>query len=114
MILEPGRAINVSDMPIDLEPLPDSEVFSGTPASGAAVFTNFSGSEIGVWEMTLGTATDVEADEVFVVLAGRARLEFTDRDLPPVELVPGVVVRLESGMHTVWTVTEPLRKLWIG
>ena len=45
----------------------------------------------------------VEADEVFVVLAGSATLEFEEPPLPPVELAPGVVVRLSAGMRTVWT-----------
>ena len=34
--------------------------------------------ELGVWEMTAGAMRDVEADEVFLVIAGRATVEFVD------------------------------------
>ncbi len=57
---------------------------------------------------------DVEDDEVFVVLAGEATVEFIDPVLPPIELRAGSVVRLESGMHTVWTVRETLRKVYVA
>ena len=57
---------------------------------------------------------DVEADEVFVVLAGDATVEFEDPALPPIELRPGSIVRLDEGMRTVWTVRETLRKVYIA
>ncbi|MGO2112599.1 MAG: cupin domain-containing protein, partial [Pseudoclavibacter sp.] len=66
------------------------------------------------WEMTPGTATDTEADEVFVVLAGRARIEFLDPPLPAIDVGPGSLVRLAEGMSTRWTVTETLRKVFIA
>lgn len=64
--------------------------------------------------MTPGTASDIEADEVFVVLSGRALIEFVDPALPSVKVGPGSVVRLGEGMRTTWTVTETLRKVYVA
>jgi hypothetical protein len=76
--------------------------------------------------------SDVETDEVFVVIAGRATVRF-DRDpilgetvpnetvpnetVPNetvLQLAPGSVARLAAGQRTVWTVTETLRKIYIA
>ena len=69
--------------------------------------------EVGVWEMTPGTATDVEVDEVFVVLAGSATVSFDD-DGEQVELAPGSVVRLRAGERTTWVVRETIRKIYVA
>ena len=69
---------------------------------------------VGVWEHSPGVSTDVEADEVFVVLAGSGVLSFDAPALPPVTLAAGVIVRLTEGMRTTWTVTETLRKVYIA
>jgi len=92
--------------------LPDDQVVEGTPSAGFVELDDDAG--IGVWEHTPGVSTDVEADEVFVVLAGSGTLAFEEPALPPVELRPGSVVRLEAGMRTVWTVRETLRKVYIA
>jgi len=62
--------------------------------------------------MSPGVATDTEVDEVFIVLSGRGEVCFDDGEV--VELRPGVVVRLRAGEHTVWTVSESLRKVYIA
>ncbi|TRW44959.1 cupin domain-containing protein [Georgenia yuyongxinii] len=75
------------------------------------------GLDVGVWEMSAGTMTDVEADELFVVLAGRATVEILPVNgftAAVATLRPGTVMRLAAGMHTVWTVTEPLRKVYVA
>jgi uncharacterized cupin superfamily protein len=72
----------------------------------------FGGLEFGVWEMRPGTETDVEADEVFVVLSGRGTIDFP-RTGRRIDLAPGDVVRLSAGDETVWTVTETLRKVYV-
>lgn len=114
MKLASGHAIDAQGTALAHEPLPVDEVVEGSPATATVELGEFSGATIGIWEMTEGVATDVESDEVFVVLAGRARIDFTDRDLAPLEVGPGDIVRLEAGMHTRWTVTETLRKVWIA
>ena len=64
--------------------------------------------------MTPGAMRDVEADEVFVVLAGAATVEFDRPGAAADRAAPGSVVRLEAGMRTVWTVRETLRKVYVA
>lgn len=90
--------------PGTLKPLPSEQVVAGSPSAGV----------IGVWEMTNGTATDTDVDEVFVVLADSATVSFESPELPSVELAPGSVVRLTAGMHTTWVVRETLRKIYLA
>ncbi|WP_134767982.1 cupin domain-containing protein [Nocardioides sp. 1609] len=68
--------------------------------------------ETGIWEAAPGTDVDVEADELFVVLAGRGTVRFDD-DGSELALQPGAVVRLRAGDRTTWTVTETLRKVYV-
>lgn len=67
--------------------------------------------EVGVWEHSVGTSTDIEVEEVFVVLQGKGTV--TCDQGGEIQLEPGTVGLLSSGAKTVWTITEPLRKVWI-
>lgn len=87
------------------------QLVAGAPTSGWLVLTDLDGVEVGLWQMTPGMITDTEADEVFCVVAGRGMVEFLDPVADPVELRPGVLVRLQSGWRTRWTITETLRKI---
>ena len=69
--------------------------------------------QVGIWEITPGVVTDVEADEFFVVLAGQATLTIED-DGTVIYLRPGSLVRLSAGMRTRWHVTETLRKVYLA
>jgi len=109
-VIVPGVDVDAAALTIPREPLPAEQVVAGTPSTGFVELTD----TIGVWEHTPGTSTDIEADEVFVVLSGSATLSFTDSALAPVELRAGSVVQLTEGMHTVWTVHETLRKVYIA
>ena len=66
---------------------------------------------VGVWQHGPGVSTDVEADEVFVVLSGRATIEFDEH--PTIECGPGDLVLLPAGASTRWTVHETLRKVYV-
>ena len=88
-----------------------SQIVAGAPTTATLTLDERDGRELGVWEMSPGAATDFEVDEMFVVLAGIATVEFVDSELPPIELRPGSLVRLTAGMRTVWTVRETLRKV---
>jgi len=115
-MLTPGLVVQATTIALEHELLPPDQVIAGAPTTGFAVLVEASlersGPEVGVWEMTPGTATDVEVDEVFVVLAGRATLLMPGLDA--VELTSGSVVQLTAGMVTTWIVYEPLRKLYIA
>ena len=90
------------------EPLDPSQVLDGDPRVAALVLAETAaGTESGVWRCTPGRLRDVEADETFVVLEGRATIEFAGGR---VELGPGDVCVLTAGTETVWTVHETLLK----
>ena len=114
--LKPGQALRVNRLPLDHRPVTAERTAIGTPTVGSLALTELDGFEIGVWELTEGTVYDVEMDEVFVVTAGRATVVIEPDSGHPVrrvELAPGTVMRLAAGMKTVWTVTEPLRKVYL-
>ena len=86
-----------------IEPVPIDQVVTGSPATGSLRSARSRGHEVGVWEMTPGAMSDVEADELFVVVSGRATVEFVDTGTWML-LGPGDVVQLRAGARTVWTV----------
>lgn len=105
--------------PIPLTPLPAEAVEAGSPATGASELGELGGCRIGLWEITPGVSRDVEADEVFVVLDGTARIDFLDpagdggATPRALHIAPGDVVRLRAGQRTRWTVHETLRKVYL-
>jgi uncharacterized cupin superfamily protein len=101
------------ELELEYEPVPADQVVAGAPQTGYATIDESDAGEIGVWEMTVGAMRDTEVSEVFVVIAGSATVEFVDPAHPALELAPGSVVKLDAGMQTVWTVHDPLRKIFI-
>ncbi|WP_136041298.1 MULTISPECIES: cupin domain-containing protein [unclassified Microbacterium] len=112
--LAAGAGVDAGVLVLTHEPLPAEEVLAGAPTTAVHELATLGGVEIGVWEMAPGTATDTEADEVFVVLSGRATISFASSGVPDLEVGPGSVVRLAEGMRTTWTVTETLRKVYVA
>lgn len=117
--LDAGTIAAADDLVLQHTAVPPDQVVAGTPATASVVLDEGPAVDVGVWEMTPGAMRDVEADEVFVVLSGRARVDFESAPgvVQPelaIELTPGAVVRLTAGMRTVWTVTETLRKVYIS
>lgn len=87
------------------------EIVAGEPAAAVRELDSVGGSDVGLWEMTVGTARDIEADEIFVVLSGAGVLTLADGS--EITLQPGLAVHLKAGEHTEWTITETLRKVYI-
>lgn len=115
--LKPGQALRVNRLPLEHGPVPAERVAVGTPTVASMALAELDGFEVGVWELTEGTTYDVEVDEVFVVTAGRASVVIEPQDGHPArkaELAPGTLMRLAAGMRTVWTVAEPLRKVYLN
>lgn len=108
-MIDPVAAASID---IPLEAVPAEQIVAGSPTAGFVSLGEIAGSEYGVWEMSVGAMSDVEADELFVVLAGAATVDLLD-DGSTITLSPGSVGRLTAGMRTVWTVTEPLRKVYV-
>ncbi|MEU9918577.1 hypothetical protein [Streptomyces sp. NPDC051001] len=70
------RCVNAHE--VELNPLPPEEhdILAGCPVAAAKPLGEFGGTEVGVWTLTTGAVRDIEADEVFVVLAGDATVRF--------------------------------------
>lgn len=109
-----GAAADAAALDLAHEPLPAASVLAGSPTTAILPLATIGKTEVGVWEMTPGTATDTETEEVFVVISGRATVRFLAPELPDLEVGPGSVVRLVEGMHTEWTVHETLRKVYVA
>ena len=110
--MKPNSLVHATSLFIEHEAVAPEQVAGGQPRTGVGRLGMFGGLEVGVWEMTPGVMRDIEADEVFVVLAGAATIEFAD-GTAPLTLKPGDVVRLAEGAQTIWTVTERLRKVYL-
>jgi uncharacterized protein len=106
-----SRVVHATSLPLDPAPLDPDQVVAGDPAVAAAGIVSDRWREVGVWEHGVGSSTDVEADEVFVVLAGRATVQVEGG--PTLELAPGDVGMLAAGDRTIWTVHETLRKVYL-
>ncbi len=110
--LSSNAVVHAGDLVLESEPVPAEQCVDGQPRTGTDALTTFGGVEVGVWEITPGVVTDVEADEVFIVLRGAATVAFGDGS-PTLTVGPGDVVRLAAGAETVWTVTETVRKVYL-
>lgn len=105
------RVVSATTLPLQPSELPAEQVLSGDPQVSAAVILDDDGLAVGVWQHTAGVSTDVEVDEVFVVLSGRATIEVDGG--PVLDVGPGDVGVLEAGARTRWSVHETLRKVYV-
>ncbi|MDR2256636.1 MAG: cupin domain-containing protein [Arthrobacter sp.] len=111
----PEGVVSVPALELTHEELAEDEVVAGSPTTGLAELGSLAGVDYGVWEMTEGTATDVEADEVFVVLSGSATVTVAEAGghaARVLELGPGSLVHLWAGEETVWEIHSALRKVY--
>ena len=105
-------ALHVPDAVLEPEPLDPAQVVSGSPeVTGRVLWTSPDGRQLrGLWQITPGVVTDTEADELFVVVSGRATVEVESG--PTLEVGPGDAAVLRAGDRTTWTVHETLRKAY--
>ncbi|MHA7268751.1 cupin domain-containing protein [Arthrobacter sp. HLT1-20] len=97
--------------------VPANQVLAGAPTTAAESLGNIFGLEYGLWEMSAGAMSDVEAEELFVVLSGTATVQIhagNGFQAAALRLEPGTVCHLSEGMSTSWVVHEPLRKLYLS
>jgi uncharacterized cupin superfamily protein len=97
--------------PLEDDPLDPDQVVEGKPQVSVHEILDTESVSVGIWQHTVGVSTDVEVDEIFVVLAGRATIEVAEG--PTLEVGPGDVGVLEAGAATTWTVHEDLRKIYV-
>lgn len=105
------RAAALPDDQLPPDPLDPDLVVSGDPQVRTTELTEDAAVAVGIWQHSPGVSRDIEADEVFVVLSGRATIEVADG--PTLEVGPGDVGMLAAGSRTVWTVHETLRKVYV-
>jgi uncharacterized protein len=105
------RVIPTAQLALDWAPVDPTQSVSGDPRVGAAEVASAPGIEVGVWAHSPGVSTDTEADEVFVVLSGRASIEFADGTV--LQVGPGDIGILPPGAQTTWTIHEDLRKVYV-
>ncbi|MEW2415916.1 cupin domain-containing protein [Streptomyces sp. NPDC046866] len=103
---------DVPDAALEPEDLDPGQVLSGAPVvTGKVLWESPDGKQIrGIWQITPGVVTDVEADELFVVVSGRATIEVEGG--ATLEVGPGSACVLREGDRTTWTVHETLRKAY--
>jgi uncharacterized cupin superfamily protein len=113
----PPFSLAVADAVLTPDELDPATIVAGDPRTASLVLHEQPATapggravERGVWEITPGVVTDVEADELFVVLSGRATIEIQDG--PTLEVGPGDAAVLPEGAVTRWTVHETLRKVY--
>jgi uncharacterized cupin superfamily protein len=107
-----SHTVDPRTLALEPDPLDPGQVLAGAPEAYAAVLDVSADGRVerGVWEISEGVVADVEADELFVVLSGRATVEVQGG--PALELAPGTVGLLRAGDRTVWHVHERLRKVF--
>ncbi|GAA2489880.1 cupin domain-containing protein [Streptomyces thermolineatus] len=108
----PSFTVHVPDAELEPEPLDPAQVVAGDPqVSGKVLWESEDGRQVrGIWQITPGTVTDTEADELFVVVSGRATVEVEGG--ATLEVGPGDLAVLREGDRTRWTVHETLRKAY--
>ena len=105
-------AVHIPDVDLEPEPLDPEQIVSGTPVvTGKVLWESPDGKQLrGIWQITPGVVTDTEANELFVVVSGRATVDVEGgRTL---EVGPGDAAVLREGDRTTWTVHETLRKAY--
>ena len=103
-------AVHIPDADLEPDPLDPGQIVAGSPeVSGAVLWESEDGRQIrGIWQITPGTVTDTEANELFVVVSGRATIAVEGG--PVFDVGPGDACVLREGDRTTWTVHETLRK----
>ncbi|MBN8865951.1 MAG: DUF861 domain-containing protein [Solirubrobacterales bacterium] len=98
---------------LEPEELDPSQIVLGNPETSSLTLLEENGQESGLWRITPGEVTDVEAKESFLVITGRAIIEYADGRAFTVG--PGDTHHFEGGEETTWKVEETLLKaFWIG
>ncbi|MER6308991.1 cupin domain-containing protein [Streptomyces sp. NPDC001739] len=111
----PSFVVNIpgiADADLEPEPLDPAQIVSGAPeVTGKVLWESPDGRQIrGIWQITPGVVTDTEANELFVVVSGRATIEVEGGSV--LEVGPGDACILREGDRTRWTVHETLRKAY--
>jgi uncharacterized cupin superfamily protein len=105
-------SVHIPDAELAAEPLDPEQIVSGDPeVTGKVLWESPDGKQLrGIWQITPGVVTDTEANELFVVVSGRATVAVDGG--ATLEIGPGDACVLREGDRTTWTVHETLRKAY--
>ncbi len=97
---------------LEPDPLDPAQVVSGDPVTSVLTLSEdpAAGEETGFWRCTPGAFRDVEATETFLVITGRAVVEFDTGET--ITVGPGDIHRFRGGENTIWKVEETLLKAY--
>ena len=89
---------------------PKSCIVEGSPEVFSSILSTSADGKIlrGIWKCTVGVVTDIEEDEMFTIIEGRAKVEVEGG--PVMELSPGTVGFFTKGARTTWTIYEDILK----
>lgn len=112
MPIEHSEIFDPLQMELELRPLPPEQIVEGEPRISFRILDISADGRIerGIWQHTAGVSLDVEVDEIFIILRGRATVEV--EGCPSLEIGPGDVGLLRAGDRTTWRVHEDLRKIY--
>lgn len=83
------NTLKLEHEPIEADHLPEGhDQNSIVPTTGFVRFEGTDKLNVGVWEHSRGVSTDVEVDEVFVIISGKGRIILADGSV--LLLAPGV------------------------
>jgi uncharacterized cupin superfamily protein len=100
---------------IPTDPVPAEQVTEGHPETGSVPLTEWDDRDVGVWVMTPGAMTDVETDEICIIIAGVGVVHRTLNGVRVEQaLTPGAVFQLLDDEETVWVVSETVRKIYLA
>lgn len=111
------RSVDALSVELAHEPVPAEQSLAGDPTTAAESLGEIFGAEFGLWKMSAGTMSDVEAEELFIVLSGTATVTIhpvNGFEEQTVNLVPGSICHLREGMNTTWVLEAPLRKMYLA
>jgi uncharacterized cupin superfamily protein len=106
------KSLVIDPAAVDMYPYPvaPERITDGTETTANRLYEREDGGETGaVWQMTPGVLEGVQGAETFVVVSGRATIEFADGRVD--EIGPGSVGVIVEEDVARWTVHETLRKV---
>ena len=107
-MVDPAMRVAARDAVLEDDPLDPDQVLEGDPRTSAFVLAEDpDGTECGIWRCTPGRFRDTETREAFVVLEGKAKIEWAGGSI---EVGAGDLCAFAAGTETVWTVQETLLK----
>lgn len=97
---------------VPLNAVPEDRIDHGSPREGFLELGTIGNTTVGIWELRDGAVFDTEADEVFVVISGGAKIHLINEGRS-VEVKTGDVMRLTAGTKTHWVVKDHIRKVYL-